>query len=375
MDEGKILIMNFSKGRIGEDNSALLGAMMITKIQLAAMERVDIPEKDRKDSYLYVDEFQNFATESFANILSEARKYRLNLILANQYISQLDEKVRDAIFGNAGTLVTFRVGAADAEFMEKEFAPIFTMNDLVNLPKYTIYLKLMIDGIAGDAFSASTLSPLTVAATDDSTEKVIKVSRQRYTSTKEIVEDKIARWSGMVSEKGQFIPPKEEETALPAATPPHNVSVVASEAAVHLPKPHSTQPQEKMPQVERQMYEAVCATCEKQVLVPFKPDGRRPTFCKDCLRDYQSTAAKTRVRDAKENEEVMQPMILQQPHGEQKKEEKIIERKTFVSHEAPLSLSQLKHVAPKKFNKARNITVDLSGVRHIINQNMKKEEK
>jgi len=375
MDEGKILIMNFSKGRIGEDNSALLGAMMITKIQLAAMERVDIPEKDRKDSYLYVDEFQNFATESFANILSEARKYRLNLILANQYISQLDEKVRDAIFGNAGTLVTFRVGAADAEFMEKEFAPIFTMNDLVNLPKYTIYLKLMIDGIAGDAFSASTLSPLTVAATEDSTEKVIKVSRQRYTSTKEIVEDKIARWSGMVSEKGQFIPPKEEETALPAATPPHNVSVVASEAAAHPPKPHSTQPQEKMPQVERQMYEAVCATCEKQVLVPFKPDGRRPTFCKDCLRDYQSTAAKTRVRDAKENEEVMQPMILQQPHGEQKKEEKIIERKTFISHEAPLSLSQLKHVAPKKFNKARNITVDLSGVRHIINQNMKKEEK
>ena len=295
--------------------------------------------------------------------------------MANQYISQLDEKVRDAIFGNAGTLVTFRVGAADAEFMEKEFAPIFTMNDLVNLPKYTIYLKLMIDGIAGDAFSASTLSPLTVAATEDSTEKVIKVSRQRYTSTKEIVEDKIARWSGMVSEKGQFIPPKEEETALPAATPPHNVSVVASEAAAHPPKPHSTQPQEKMPQVERQMYEAVCATCEKQVLVPFKPDGRRPTFCKDCLRDYQSTAAKTRVRDAKENEEVMQPMILQQPHGEQKKEEKIIERKTFISHEAPLSLSQLKHVAPKKFNKARNITVDLSGVRHIINQNMKKEEK
>ncbi len=115
MDEGKILIMNLSKGRIGEDNSALLGAMMITKIQLAAMSRVDIPESERPDFYLYVDEFQNFATDSFANILSEARKYRLNLILAHQYIEQLNEKVKFAVFGNVGTMVTFRIGAADAE--------------------------------------------------------------------------------------------------------------------------------------------------------------------------------------------------------------------------------------------------------------------
>jgi type IV secretory pathway TraG/TraD family ATPase VirD4 len=142
MDEGKILIVNLSKGRIGEDNSALLGAMMITRLQLAAMSRVDVPETKRSDFYLYVDEFQNFATDSFANILSEARKYRLNLILAHQYIAQLihqeSTKVRDSVFGNVGTITCFRVGAADAEFLEKEFMPEFTMNDLVNLPKYNI---------------------------------------------------------------------------------------------------------------------------------------------------------------------------------------------------------------------------------------------
>ena len=133
MDEGKILIVNVSKGRIGEDNMALLGAMIITRLQLAAMGRVDVPESQRRDFFLYVDEFQNFATESFANILSEARKYRLSLILAHQYIEQLDEKVRAAVFGNVGTLVCFRIGAADAEFLEKEFMPEFEATDLVNL--------------------------------------------------------------------------------------------------------------------------------------------------------------------------------------------------------------------------------------------------
>ncbi|MBP9751277.1 MAG: type IV secretion system DNA-binding domain-containing protein [Candidatus Moranbacteria bacterium] len=200
MDSGKILIMNLSKGRVGEDASALIGAMMITKIQLAAMERVDMPEEERKDFYLYVDEFQNFATESFANILSEARKYRLSLILANQYITQLDEKVADAVFGNAGTIIAFRVGAADAEILEKEFDPVFLMNDIVNLPKYNIYLKLMIDGIAGDAFSATVLPPISLQETAENEEKVIRISRERYASSKKEVEDKIRRWSGMLTE-------------------------------------------------------------------------------------------------------------------------------------------------------------------------------
>jgi Type IV secretion-system coupling protein DNA-binding domain len=199
MDNQKILIMDLSKGKVGEDNSALLGAMLVTKIQLAAMSRTDIEEKDRKDFYLYVDEFQNFATESFATILSEARKYRLNLIVGHQYIAQLEEdkntKVRDAIFGNVGTIVVFRIGAVDAEFMETEFDPIFTPNDLVNLPKYSIILKLMINGVASDPFSAVTLSPNPAHLTGNS-EKVLKVSRERYANPAAEVEEKISRWMG-----------------------------------------------------------------------------------------------------------------------------------------------------------------------------------
>ena len=195
MDNRKIFIMNLSKGRIGEDNSRLLGGMLITKIQLAAMERVDTPEKDRKDFFLYVDEFQNFATESFANILSEARKYRLDLTMAHQYMEQLDEMVMAAVIGNVGTLATFRVGSTDAEILAKEFAPTFIETDLVNLTKFQIYLKLMIDGVASQPFSANTLPPINIAT--DSAEKVIKVSRERYATNRDNIEDKIMRWTGM----------------------------------------------------------------------------------------------------------------------------------------------------------------------------------
>jgi len=198
MDNKKIFLINLSKGRIGEDSSALLGAMIITKIQLAAMSRVDIPEETRADFYLYVDEFQNFATESFASILSEARKYRLNLIVAHQYIGQLVQDkntvVRDAIFGNVGTIICFRIGADDAEFLEMEFDPTFTMNDLVNLPKFNIILKLMINGVASTPFSANTLPPIAVRT--DNEEKVIMVSRERYANERTIVEEKIHKWMG-----------------------------------------------------------------------------------------------------------------------------------------------------------------------------------
>ena len=198
MDKQKIFLINLSKGRIGEDNSALLGAMIITKMQLAAMSRVDIPEEERKDFYLYVDEFQNFATESFANILSEARKYRLNLIVAHQYIGQLvtdrNTTVRDAIFGNVGTLVCFRIGADDAGFLEKEFDPTFLLADLVNPPKFHIILKLMINGVASTPFSATTLPP--IAELTGNEDKVIKVSRERYTTPREVVEEKINKWMG-----------------------------------------------------------------------------------------------------------------------------------------------------------------------------------
>ena len=195
MDGKKILVMNLSKGRIGEDNSRLLGGMLITRLQLAAMERVDMKENERKDFFLYVDEFQNFATESFANILSEARKYRLDLIMAHQYMEQLDEKVLAAVIGNVGTMVTFRVGSTDAEILAKEFVPTFTEEDLVNLPKFQIYLKLMIDGVASKPFSATTLPP--IAQKTDSFDKVQRVSRERYSIPRDKIEEKIMRWSGM----------------------------------------------------------------------------------------------------------------------------------------------------------------------------------
>lgn len=195
MDGRKILIMNLSKGRIGEDNSALLGAMMITKIQLAAMGRVDMPEEERKDFYVYTDEFQNLATESFANILSEARKYRLNLILANQYIEQIEDKVKNAIFGNCGTIVSFRVGAEDAERLARELGT-FAEDDFCNLPRYQVYLRLMIDGIAGDSFSATTLPPESLLETEKNTPTIIRVSRERYATKRSILEEKIKKRSG-----------------------------------------------------------------------------------------------------------------------------------------------------------------------------------
>src|SRR3989338_6516976 len=199
MNEGKILLVNVSKGRIGEDNSALLGAMMITKIQLAAMERIRIAESERKDFYLYVDEFQNFATDSFASILSEARKYRLNLVIAHQYIGQLvtdvSTKVRDAVFGNDGSMITFRVGAGDAEFLENEYTPEFLMQDLLSLPNHHIYLKLMVDGVTSRPFSGVTWPPLQFETDPTVKEKILLMSRERYARPRKEVEDRITQWS------------------------------------------------------------------------------------------------------------------------------------------------------------------------------------
>jgi hypothetical protein len=226
MDTKKIFIMNLSKGRIGEDNSRLLGGMLVTKIQLSAMERVDIPESERSDFFLYVDEFQNFATESFANILSEARKYRLALIMAHQYMEQLDEKVLAAIIGNVGTTISYRVGSTDAEILAKEFAPIFIENDLVNLPKYQVFLKLMIDGISSQPFSAMTMPPIGIPT--GSAEKVIRVSRERYATGRDKIEEKIMRWSGMdVGEAG--MDEDADDVAFAGDAPQKNASVSASQ--------------------------------------------------------------------------------------------------------------------------------------------------
>ena len=197
MDEGKILLADLSIGKIGEDNSALLGSMLITKIQLAAMGRVDVEEDQRRDFYLYVDEFQNFATESFATILSEARKYRLNLAMANQYTAQMPENVANAVFGNVGTMISFRVGAQDANVLVKEFEPVFDANDLVNLDNYQIYLKMAIDGVTVPAFSAGTLPPKVEKT--NLVDQIIANSRLVYTRPVEEVEDYITEWSSPIN--------------------------------------------------------------------------------------------------------------------------------------------------------------------------------
>lgn len=246
MNEGKIFIVNVSKGRIGEDNSALLGGMIITKIQLAAMERVRISENERKDFYLYVDEFQNFATESFANILSEARKYRLNLIVAHQYIAQIANgegtKVSDAVFGNVGSMIIFRVGAEDALFLEKEFEPEFTSQDLIGLPNFNIYLKLMIDGVTSRPFSATTLPPFASKNKNvDIRNMVIESSRKLYTKSKEDVENEIKKWSS-------------------------TLQTLEGESK----------------------YKIDCSFCKRNITIPFEPKEGKPFYCKDCLLKINS---------------------------------------------------------------------------------------
>lgn len=289
MDEGKILIMNLSKGRIGEDNSALLGAMMITKIQLAAMSRVDIPEKERRDFYLYIDEFQNFSTDSFANILSEARKYRLDLILAHQYIEQLTEKVKPAVFGNVGTMISFRVGASDAEALAKEFMPVFNEEDLVNLPKYEMYLKLMIDGVASSPFSAKGLPPLTEEEKTGQEEKAIKLSREKYATPREIVEEKIMSWHETV----------EEFSA-------------AATGKLTIPVGEMTQEKIKLePQdVPGFGFKTNCALCGVTTFTPFEPDGVRPVFCKQCLsKKKEERRLELENKQTQKKEPVLKPVV------------------------------------------------------------------
>ncbi|MCX6753322.1 MAG: type IV secretion system DNA-binding domain-containing protein [Candidatus Nomurabacteria bacterium] len=288
MNEKKIFLVNVSKGRIGEDNSALLGGMLITKIQLAAMERVRIAEDQRKDFYLYVDEFQNFVTDSFANILSEARKYRLNLTVAHQYTAQLvsanGSAVRDAVFGNVGTMIVFRVGAEDADFLEKEFEPEFMAQDIVSLPNYRIYLKLMIDGVTSRPFSARTLPPMITKRNLQTEQEVIDISRKLYARPREIVEKEISEWSGMFLN-------------LSAATAPKGNKDV-------------------------EQFPVKCSICGKDTLVPFKPEAGRPVYCKDCIAKMKEGTIKplpyVAPKPLEEKKEIKAPIItppapVQQP--------------------------------------------------------------
>lgn len=262
MDERKILIVNLSKGQLGEGNANLLGGMIITKIYLAAMSRADLTEGELKklpNFYMYVDEFQSFANESFADILSEARKYKLSLIMAHQYIEQMDEKVRAAVFGNVGTQIMFRVGATDAELLEKEYAPVFTAEDMVNLGFTQIYLKLMIDGVASHPFSAVTMPPI-APMKKSLREEVIKSSQELFGRPREDVEKAIAEWYGPIveSEPAQKhdaskppafarreYPPSEEGAAQKREERP---PVVRSESNAFFERPNRNLPEKRTEQ-------------------------------------------------------------------------------------------------------------------------------
>ncbi|EKE21861.1 MAG: hypothetical protein ACD_7C00101G0002 [uncultured bacterium] len=470
MDNNKILIVNLSKGRIGEDAMRLLGGMIVTKIQLAAMERVDMPEEERKNFYLTVDEFQNFVTESFANILSEARKYRLNLLVAHQYISQLETDtssvVKDAIFGNVGTIVAFRVGAEDAEFLEKEFEPVFMLNDIVNLPKFSIYLKLMIDGIAGNAFSATALPPIDITGTTENAQKVIKISRERYAKNRQEIEEKIARWTGMLtkesipannvrkeihlkrSEVENFVKPsmrkeatespvvkretiskdiyknenlrnnfsdnkpakesmgrdviaKSEESpkndfpndanastvgqSLPEIKSPENIGwesihPVGFERNDNLSEKNEDKAEEPPAKIEKEkvLFNSECDTCGVEIQIPFKPDGERPTFCKDCLKDYQRAIARVQNEENENKRRISGNSGDAASNGADVKKEdsyrpnfsgKIeTEQRVYQPKERPLSLSQTTFMAPRKI-KNMSAGRELSKLKEIIEKN------
>jgi DNA-directed RNA polymerase subunit RPC12/RpoP len=364
MDDGKILIVNLSKGRIGEDNMRLLGGMLITKIQLAAQERQSMAESDRRDFYVFVDEFQNFANESFASILSEARKYRLNLMLAHQYIEQLDEKVKPAIFGNVGTIIVMRVGGEDAAAMETEFAPVFLPEDLVSLAKTQIYLKLSIDGVATKPFSANTLPP--IAKRMQSEEKVIFVSRERYAEPRAVIEEKVLKWSGMelavslatgkTSLENSIATPAQKTTSEKALTevpvgalqypkilseeereaeraekkedgltldedvapPPQDYLVIRPErmAAITAAVAKSTGMQ---PKKQKPMFSHTCTRCSKKWDLPIQLDPTRPMYCPECMlivreeRKQASSEIKKVLKSPPPPEQGGEPMALHRP--------------------------------------------------------------
>jgi len=191
MDQGKILLVNLSKGRIGDINASLIGMVIIGKILMAALSRVDTPQEARRDFNLYIDEFQNFATDSISTILSEARKYRLNLVIAHQFIAQLLEKIRDAVFGNVGSLIVFRVGAEDAEFLEKQFVPTFTKGDLINIDNRNAYVKLLINGQTTAPFNIKTLPPK--KGNTEINQSLRDLSRLTYGRDRKEVEEEILK--------------------------------------------------------------------------------------------------------------------------------------------------------------------------------------
>ena len=253
MDEGKILIVNLSKGLIGEDNAAILGSFLVTKIQLAAMSRSDIPDiRDRRPFYLYVDEFQNFATDSFATILSEARKYGLNLTVANQYISQMNDTVRDAVFGNVGTMISFRVSADDAPILAKQFEPNFEAIDLLQMHNRNFVINMVIGGEKTPAFSARTLELPPSQA--DNTLHIIEHSRRTYSRDREEVEQEIS----------SVIMPQQPQKQSAQPSPQTVAATTQNQTMANHPEPTKTISKPATPQT---------TTTEREVVLQIRNDS------------------------------------------------------------------------------------------------------
>ena len=211
--------MNLSKGKIGEDNANLLGALMVSRIQFMALQRAKIQSNQRRPFYLYVDEFQNFATGSFESILSESRKYGLGLYLTHQYTAQLPEELLKAVFGNVGTIATFALGAPDARALANEFQPYFGEEDIISLERFNIYIKLMMDGMTSLPFSAEILRPwvpeMAVVSKTQNRERVVELSRQKYGVESSSIEGKINKWVETTFDKGMAIAQENNQKSQP----------------------------------------------------------------------------------------------------------------------------------------------------------------
>jgi len=291
MDEKKILIINLSKGLVGETNMRLIGSMLTTRIFLGAMSRADLPAAELAklpNFYFYVDEFQNFANETFAEILSEARKYKLNLVIAHQYIEQMEEEVRDAVFGNVGTTVVFRVGPFDAEVLETIFLPKFTKEDVVTLDKRQIYLTLMIDGVGSAPFSAVTIPPIEAPAVSHR-EAIIASSREQFTTPRAGIENAIM----------------EELTASAAAPAPFDARMKkkpVSQAPVQTRPPTQTQTPPPMPRP---------APIPSTPVLPAAPAPTPPVDLKAILRSMTTKTSGEREQKQTENKQSLKGALAE----------------------------------------------------------------
>lgn len=329
MDSGKILIMNLSKGRMGENNAALLGGMLITKMYLAAMSRAnETPESLARlpHFYFYVDEFQSFVNESFANILSEARKYKLDLTIAHQYVEQMPEEVRDAVFGNVGTTIAFRVGPLDAELLEKVFAPKFMVEDLVNLGRNQIYLSLMIDGIGSPPFSAVTLPPIARSGPSHK-DAILASSRSLYAKPRDAVEAVIKDWhetaagpQGNSGSQGHAPRPQSQNFAPRPSYPPKN-------GAPQQPRPPIGQSQAPIGTSTT----SGAAKRRKRNMATAPGFAPRPPIPREAMEDLGSNNLKSLLADALKDKPIIDdedvPLTFK-PEGEDEMTEEVVETHT-----------------------------------------------